>query len=88
MNISLLELRHIIESSFLPLECRCSVNIDRELTVEVVNPASGANVVMGGFSVASLDSSRAIAALIAEVRSELALSGSGPRRGQRAYADF
>jgi hypothetical protein len=71
MNMSLLELRHTIESCFLPLQCRCIVSSDRELTVEVLEPDTGANVIVGGVSIESLNSSRAIATLVAEVRAEL-----------------
>jgi hypothetical protein len=71
MNMSLLELRHTIESCFLPLQCRCIVSSDRELTVEVLKPDTGANVIVGGVSIESLNSSRAIATLVAEVRAEL-----------------
>jgi hypothetical protein len=71
MNMSLLELRHTIESCFLPLQCRCFVSSDRELTVEVLDSETGANVTVGGVSIESLNSSRAIATLVAEVRAEL-----------------
>jgi hypothetical protein len=64
-------LRHTIESCFLPLQCRCIVSSDRELTVEVLEPDTGANVIVGGVSIESLNSSRAIATLVAEVRAEL-----------------
>ena len=71
MNMSLLELRHTIECCFLPLQCRCIVSSDRELTVEVLDSNLGANVIVGGVSIESLNSSRAIATLGAEVRAEL-----------------
>jgi hypothetical protein len=71
MNMSLLELRHTIESCFLPLQCRCFVSSDRELTVEVLDSDTGANVIVGSVSVESLNSSRAIATLVAEVKAEL-----------------
>lgn len=74
MSISLLELRHIIESGFLPLHCRCTASTDGELTLEVIDPASGSNLMMGGISIATLGTSRAIAELIAQVKSELSLT--------------
>ena len=58
MAISLLELRHIIESGFLPLQYRFT---DR---------TTGANFVVGGIDVATLGTSRAISELIAELRTE------------------
>lgn len=74
MTLSLLELRHIIESGFLPLQCKCMCNSSDELTIELVDPSTGANMIVGGISVASLSTSRAIAELIAELRMELAAS--------------
>lgn len=85
MAISLLELRHIIESAFLPLDCRCSCNSQGELTIEVSDPVLGSIVVMGGVPAATLGSSRAISNFIAQIRSEVSLIKSGPplpRRGQ------
>lgn len=78
MAISLLELRHIIESAFLPLHCRCSCNSQGELTIEVFDPALGSVAVMGGVPAASLGSSRAISNFIAQIRSEVSLIKSGP----------
>jgi hypothetical protein len=75
MNMSLLELRHTVESCFLPLQCRCFVSADHELTLEVVDPETGENVIVGGIHVGSLNSSRAIATLVAEVRDELRTAG-------------
>ena len=85
MAISLLELRHIIESAFLPLHCRCSCNSQGELTIEVFDPVLGSIAVMGGVPAATLGSSRAISNFIAQIRSEVALIKAGtplPGRGQ------
>lgn len=68
MAISALELRHIIESGFLPMRCKCSATADGELTLDVVDPETGASAVMAGIPIASLNTSRAIADLIAQVR--------------------
>ncbi|MDH0748874.1 DUF1652 domain-containing protein [Pseudomonas sp. GD03842] len=86
MAISLLELRHIIESGFLPLECRCTASASNELTIELVDPATGANLVTGGINAASLDNSRAIAELVAQLRTRFAQThGRESRRtGRRA----
>ena len=80
MNMSLLELRHTIESCFLPLQCRCFMSSDNELTVEVVDPDTGANVIVGGVSIDSLNSSRAIATLVAQMRAKLSERGSKASR--------
>ncbi|EIK93330.1 hypothetical protein PMM47T1_27464 [Pseudomonas sp. M47T1] len=68
MSISLLELRHIIESGFLPLECRCTSSSANELTIEIVDPTTGANLVVGGIDVATLRSGRATSELVGELR--------------------
>lgn len=68
MSISLLELRHIIESGFLPLECRCTSSSANELTIEIIDPATGTNLVVGGIDIATLRSSRAISELVGELR--------------------
>ncbi|MFK3795571.1 MULTISPECIES: DUF1652 domain-containing protein [unclassified Pseudomonas] len=72
MSISLLELRHIIESGFLPLECRCTSPSANELTIEIIDRATGANLAVGGIDIATLGTSRAISELIGELRAEFA----------------
>lgn len=71
MAMSPLELRHIIESGFLPLHCRCFINARNELTIELIDPATAQNLITSGISVAQLNSSRAIANLIAELKTRL-----------------
>ncbi|RJX74899.1 DUF1652 domain-containing protein [Pseudomonas sp. LS-2] len=71
MAISMLELRHIIESGFLPLECRCTTSATNELTIEILDRTTGANLAVGGIDVATLGTSRAISELIGELRAEL-----------------
>lgn len=71
MAISPLELRHIIECGFLPLQCRCSMDEMKNVSIELVDPASGKNLVAGGIPIAQLDTSRAIGNLIAELKSQL-----------------
>ena len=71
--ISALELRHIIECGFLPLSCSCTLNMDGSLMVKVTDPASGSvELLVTGVSTTPLTSSRAIANLIGELRSEMA----------------
>jgi hypothetical protein len=71
MAISPLELRHIIESAFLPMRSTCSASADGALTIEIVDPATGLNVVFGGIPMASLGTSRAISDLIAQLRAQV-----------------
>jgi len=70
--ISILELRHIIECGFLPLSCSCTVNPDGSLMIKVFEPVSGRiELLVTAVSPANLTSSRAIAQLIGELRSEM-----------------
>ncbi|MFJ3681393.1 DUF1652 domain-containing protein [Pseudomonas sp. NPDC090208] len=68
MAISPLELRHIIESAFLPMQCRCTCNTTGEIAVEIVDPETGNNLTVGGIAVAELNTARAICELVGELR--------------------
>jgi hypothetical protein len=83
MAISPLELRHIIECGFLPLQCRCSVDETGSVSIELVDPASGNNLVVSGIPVSQLNTSRAIASLVAELKHKIA---SGPEARARDTA--
>ncbi|WP_338581156.1 DUF1652 domain-containing protein [Pseudomonas sp. MAG733B] len=72
--ISMLELRHSIECGFLPLSCICTANSDGSLKIEVFDPSSGqVELLVTGVTTDKLTSSRAIADLIGELRSEMAV---------------
>ena len=78
--ISTLELRHIIECGFLPLSCTCSVNPDGSLMIKVFDPTSGrVDLLVTAVTTSQLTSSRAIANLIGELRSEMAAHGGTGR---------
>jgi hypothetical protein len=71
--ISALELRHIIVCGFLPLSCSCTLNPDGSLMIKVTEPSSGSvELLVTGVSTKPLTSSRAIANLVGELRSEMA----------------
>lgn len=71
--LSALELRHIIESGFRPLSCTCTISPDGSLTIKVYEPSSGrVDLLVTGISVSNLTSSRALANLIGELRTEIA----------------
>ena len=71
--ISNLELRHIIESGFLPLSCSCTTNPDGSLKVRVFDSVTGrVELLVTAIATSELTSSRAIATLIREIRSEMA----------------
>lgn len=72
--ISALELRHIIECGFLPLSCSCTTNADGSLMIKITDPLTDSvELLVTGVSTAALTSSRAIAGLIGELRSEIAV---------------
>lgn len=60
------------QSGFLPLECRCTSPSANELTIEIIDRTTGANLAVGGIDIATLGTSRAISELIGKLRSELA----------------
>lgn len=68
MSISLLELRHIIESGFLPLECRCTEASPNVLTIEIIDRTTGASLVVSGIDAATLGTCRAISDLVGDLR--------------------
>lgn len=70
--IPIRELRHIIESSFVPMVCTCDVNPGGTLTVEVSDPTTGqVDLLVVGVPTQDLVSVRAINDLVAELRAEL-----------------
>lgn len=74
--ISSLELRHIIESGFLPLKCICSIDPEGRMTVCLYQPQKGhAAFIAEGLTTEHLTSSRAIAALVGELKQEFARKG-------------
>ncbi|MDE1166541.1 MAG: DUF1652 domain-containing protein [Pseudomonas sp.] len=73
--LSTLELRNIIESSFLPQRCQCTLAQDRSLTVRVYDRTSERlDMTVTGINAEQLTSSRAISNLIAGLRADLAHS--------------
>ncbi|AMB84849.1 hypothetical protein AWM79_05810 [Pseudomonas agarici] len=72
LSLSTLELRNIIESSFLPMRCQCTLSADESLTVKVFNRKSArVDLMVTGICASKLDSNRAICELIAELRYDL-----------------
>lgn len=70
--LSTLELRNIIESSFLPMRCQCTLAQDQSLTVKVFDRTSDrVDLTVTGISAQQLTSSRAISNLIAGLRADL-----------------
>ncbi|MFY0728983.1 DUF1652 domain-containing protein [Pseudomonas sp. NFX15] len=70
--ITLAQLRMLIERSFTPLACECSVTGDHSLTVKLYHPVSGqVDLVVSGLNMNQLQSAESVAALIEELRYEL-----------------
>ncbi|WP_422421462.1 DUF1652 domain-containing protein [Pseudomonas sp. GZD-222] len=71
--LSTLELRNIIESSFLPTRCQCTLAADRSLTVRVFDRScERVDLLVTGINADQLTSSRAISNLIVGLRNDLA----------------
>jgi hypothetical protein len=83
--LSTLELRNIIESSFLPMRCQCTQATDRSLTVRVYDRRSErVDLTVTGIKSEQLTSSRAISNLIAGLRADLHVNNT---RQQRRASD-
>lgn len=76
--LSELELRSIIEGSFLPKRCECTKAEDASLTIKVYDDhdRDRVDLEVKGINAEKLDSSRAICNLIAGLREDLKHSQS------------
>jgi len=88
MFLSALELRNIIESSFLPKRCQCTLSPDLSMTVKVFgdHQTDRVDLVVTGIDASGLNGSRAINDLIAELRYDLAHNPGQQNLPQRARA--
>lgn len=73
MFLSALELRSIIESSFLPKRCECSLSPDLSMTVKVYadGETDQLDLLRTGINAQRLNGCREINDLIAELRTDL-----------------
>ncbi|WP_213881126.1 DUF1652 domain-containing protein [Pseudomonas sp. dw_358] len=70
--IPTVELRRIIEASFNPMTCHCTINPGGNLTVEVTDPKTGqVDLLVVGIPTESLATVRDINDLLAQLREEL-----------------
>ncbi|AXH55462.1 DUF1652 domain-containing protein [Pseudomonas amygdali pv. lachrymans] len=84
--ISSLELRHIIEQAFLPMKCICINVPDGSLTIQIFSQnTEKEELTVTGVDASGLGSSRAIAALVLELRDELKHRHLSPGQRERAY---
>lgn len=78
--LSTLEIRHLVEQSFLPSRCECTIDTGAALTVRVFHETSNQEIlVVTGISVTQLKNGQAIANLIEGLRQDLELVTSAPR---------
>lgn len=69
--LSHLQLRHLLESAFLPTKCKCEIDAKGLLTVHFVNARTGKiDLSVESIVVSKLSSSRAIATLISELKEQ------------------
>lgn len=72
--ISSLELCQIIESSFLPARCQCSVDGRGLMSIQLYTSITGhADFMATGIDVSTLNTSRSIASLITGLKEDLRL---------------
>lgn len=70
--MSILEQRQIIESAFLPFNCRCTVEADDTLTLEIRAPENNRVLMRAeGIQRSELSSSRSISQLVLRLRQQL-----------------
>ncbi len=70
--LSCLELRHTIESALLPSMCRCTVQANNTLTVEVIRHKKLNNFILAeGIPISSLDSGRSISDFVRHLKQDL-----------------
>ena len=77
--LSTLEVRHLVEQSFLPIRCECTIDPGAALTVRFFHDVSNQEVlVVTGISIAQLSNGHAITSLVAGLRQDLELASSAP----------
>lgn len=87
LGLSSLELRNIIECAFLPLHCTCSCVDGLSYVVQISDPSTGkVSLLERDVAPERLASSRAIAQLIAELRSRLQQPAYGFETARRVHA--
>ncbi|MFJ4130830.1 DUF1652 domain-containing protein [Pseudomonas cyclaminis] len=77
--LSILEVRHILETAFLPTRCVCKADSGGSLVVQLINPDTHqVDLTVTGIDARRLSSSRAIAKLVGEIKEEARLRASAP----------
>ncbi|WP_085656977.1 MULTISPECIES: DUF1652 domain-containing protein [unclassified Pseudomonas] len=88
MFLSALELRNIIESSFLPKRCQCTLTPELSMTVKVFgdHQTDQVDLLVSGIDASHLNGCREINDLIAGLRSDLAQQTSAHHYAPRSKA--
>lgn len=72
--LSTLEIRHLVEQSFLPSRCECTVGSGDSLTIRFFQENSNQEIlIVTGISIAQVTNGHAIANLVAGLRQDLEL---------------
>lgn len=83
--MSILEQRQIIESAFLPLQCRCSIEANDTVAIQIRSPEDGQVLLdVTGIERSELSSSRSISQLVLSLRHQLGNPGQSMGQPQRA----
>ncbi|MBI6795295.1 hypothetical protein ALP36_101483 [Pseudomonas syringae pv. coriandricola] len=84
--ISSLELRHVIESAFLPMKCVCKIEPDGSMFIQIFDQSTGKEeLTVTGIDPSGLGSSRAIASLVTELKEDMRLRSLAPERRNKAH---
>lgn len=87
--MSILEQRQIIESAFLPLHCRCTIEAGDTVAIQIRSPEDGQVLLeMNGIDRSELSSSRSISQLVMGLRHQLQNPGQSTVQQQRANDSF
>ena len=86
MALSELELRHIIERSFLPIQCKCSIDSQGEISIELFDRSTGLNMAARGIPRSRFESSRELSSFVAQMRAQLAFGNGKAVAGAFARA--
>lgn len=82
--ISHLELRHIIETAFLPTKCICSICADNRMTVQFLNAdTEEEELTVIGIDSTKLVSGHAIATLVSDLKEEARMRRVAPPKMYR-----
>lgn len=82
--LSVLALRHLIETAFFPTQCICTFDHGNSLMIQLINAETlQEELTVTGIDPKDLTSSRAIAELVAQIREELRLRAEMPDKPWR-----